>query len=169
MASKEGYENYPAWMIIVTNLVTLSIYILGVIILSGYGFIVVSLYLLYILWIEARLLTHCTNCFYYGRLCCFGRGRVASCVLKKGKAKKFMDKEIRWIDILPDFLVSLIPLTAAIIFLVTDYSLVLLTETVLLFVLAFPVTGILRGNWACRYCRQKDIGCKAQELFKKKE
>ena len=35
----------------------------------------------------------------------------------------------------------------------------------LLVVLGFPCTGMLRGTMVCPHCKQREIGCPVQKLF----
>jgi hypothetical protein len=88
---------------------------------------------------------------------------------KKGKTSKFIDKKISWYDLLPDFLVGIIPLVGGIILLYNDFSYILLGLIVLLLVIFFGGAGFIRGSFACRYCKQKELGCPAQEIFNKEK
>jgi hypothetical protein len=45
----------------------------------------------------------------------------------------------------------------------------LLILVILLILLAFPVNGFLRGSVACKYCKQRKIGCPAEQLLNKKK
>ena len=162
-------EQFPRWMVAVTVLIQLAIYLLGAYILLQVSAALVVIYAACILALEYRVLRHsCVNCYYFGRLCCFGRGRLAAVFLGKGDPEAFVKKEIRSVDIIPDFLVSLVPLILGILLLILSFDPVLLVAVVSLAVLAFPVQGLIRGNWSCRFCRQRELGCPAERLFAKK-
>jgi hypothetical protein len=162
-------EQFPRWMVAATLLIQAAVSILGAYILLQVSAALVVIYAACILALEYRLLRHsCVNCYYYGRLCCFGKGRLAAAFFRRGDPEAFLRKEIRWIDILPDFLVSLVPLILGIVLLVLSFDAVLLVAVVALGVLAFPVQGFIRGNWSCRFCRQREMGCPAERLFAKK-
>lgn len=45
------------------------------------------------------------------------------------------------------------------------WSWVLLGLLVALLVLSSMGNAIVRGSFVCKYCRQREIGCPAQELF----
>ncbi len=157
-------------MVAATLLVQIGIYILGSYIILRFGPVPLAIYVACILGLEYRVLRHsCVNCYYYGKTCCFGRGRLSALLFKKGEPEQFLQKKIGWADILPDFLVSLVPLLAGIILLILGFDALLLVAVTALAVLAFPVTGLIRGRWACRFCRQKEIGCSAQELFNREK
>jgi hypothetical protein len=162
-------EQFPRWMVASTLLIQAAVYILGGYILLQVSAALVAIYAACILALEYRLLRHsCVNCYYYGRLCCFGRGRLAGAFFGRGDPEAFLRKEIRWVDILPDFLVSLVPLILGILLLVLSFDAVLLVAVVALALLAFPAQGFIRGNWSCRFCRQREMGCPAERLFAKK-
>ena len=168
MKESTTYDNYPIGIVLISNLTIFSIYILGALILSGYGILIVALYILYCFWLEIRLLRKsCVNCYYYGKLCFSGKGQLCSLIFKKGDPKRFTCAKIIWIQILPDFLVSLFPILGGVILSIIDFSLLRIDLMILLVILGFPVTGYIRGNLACRYCKQREIGCPAVELFSK--
>ena len=162
------YEKYPSGYIAAAVLVQLSIYILG-----GYLIFLVSqlgllLFVLFILVLEIRLLKYrCAYCYYYEKYCAFGKGMLCSFFFKKGNPALFSTKHIKWTDILPDFLVSIIPLVLGIYLVIVDSSWILLLPITLLLVLAFPASGYLRGTAACRYCKQRMSGCPAEQFFQK--
>jgi hypothetical protein len=37
------------------------------------------------------------------------------------------------------------------------------------FLLTFIGNGLVRGSLACKYCKQREIGCPAEQLFNKKK
>jgi len=160
------YENYPLRMVAPTLLVQLAVYILGAYIVLQIGPVFLVIYLACILVLEYRLLRHsCVDCSYYGKVCCFGRGRLCAFLFGKGDPKKFPEKKIGWTDILPDFLISIVPLLLGILLLVLRFDVLLLGAVVALALLAFPANGFIRGMWACRHCRQREAGCPAEKLF----
>lgn len=167
--SSGGYESFPLWIVFLSNFVSLSIYAVGACILAGFGFLFSILYLVYCVWIELMVLKRsCVNCYYYGRFCGLGRGRLCSLFFKKGDPKKFTDRKISWADLLPDFMVSLLPLVGGLILLVRDFSWLTLALLVVLVVLSFAGNAVVRGSFACKYCKQRELGCPAEKLFSKK-
>ena len=80
------YENYPTQIVIVSNLLSFLIYVIGAFILYQYGFIWVICYVLFILFLEFRVLSrHCVDCYYFGKTCAFGKGRLSSKLFHKGQ------------------------------------------------------------------------------------
>ncbi len=107
------YENYPLWIVILSNILPLSIYIIGFYIFYGVGLIFALIYLLFCIIMEIRLLKNgCVNCYYYGKICGFGKGRLSSIFFKKGDLSKFDEKKVTWKDMIPDMLISILPLIA---------------------------------------------------------
>ena len=170
MEETKCYDNFPAWMALLAILLTLLIYAIGAVILVGFSIIIAILYLLYCLWIELRVLRRsCVNCFYYGKTCGLGRGKLSALFFKKGEPQRFVEKEISWSAILPDFMVSIIPLLGGIILLIIDFTWLLVALVALLVLLAFGGTALVRGSFACKYCKQREIGCPAEQLFSKEQ
>jgi len=69
---------------------------------------------------------------------------------------------------IPDLLVSLIPLLTAIVLMIIKFNLILLFSAIILIVLTTIGNGFIRGNLTCKYCKQREIGCPAEQLFSKK-
>ncbi|MFH1347444.1 MAG: hypothetical protein ABIH22_02010 [Candidatus Margulisiibacteriota bacterium] len=169
MESTKNYDNYPLWFVFLCNLLTLPIYLLGAYIIYGFGWIYMALYLLYCLALEIRLFKmSCVDCYYYGKLCFSGRGKIAALFFKKGDPKRFTCKEITWKHLIFDFLVTLIPFFAGIALSIIDFNWPRVIAIVLLLILGFPVAGYLRGSLACKFCKQRELGCPAEQLFGKK-
>jgi len=129
------YENYPLSIVLISNLLNILIYVIGFYIILQLGLIYPILYLIYVGFLEFRVMSKgCVNCYYYGKYCAFGKGKLASLFFKKGN-KKFIEREISWKDLIPDFLVSLIPIIAGIISLIIDFSWLILGLIILLIIL----------------------------------
>ncbi|MGC9436189.1 MAG: hypothetical protein ACP5C4_08990 [Methanomicrobiales archaeon] len=94
------------------------------------------------------------DCFYYGRRCAFGKGR----------AERFDREEIGRADVVPGFLVVLVPAVAALVLVAHAFSWTILA----LVILGFPGTAAVRERLACRYCRQRERGCPAERLCARK-
>jgi len=168
MQGQGGYEKYPAGIVVMSNLVSLLVYGTGVVILSGYGLFWVIIYVLYILLLEFRLLSrHCVDCYYYGKTCAFGKGYLSSLLFDRGRPEKFNQKQITWKDMVPDFLVFILPVLAGIGLLAQVFSWFILSLTIALLFLGFFGNAFVRGKLACRHCKQRDIGCPADQLFDK--
>jgi hypothetical protein len=161
-------ENYPTAIVIGSNLLSLLIYGIGAFILFRFGIIWVIGYVFFILILEFRLLSgHCVDCFYYGKTCAFGKGRLSSMFFQKGNPEKFSQMTLTWKDIIPDFLMFMIPVLAGILLLIQEFTWIVLILIITLFLLGFLGNALVRGQLACRYCKQREIGCPAERLFNK--
>lgn len=166
MEEAKGYESYPAWIVVLSSSVGLAIYAIGAYVLAGFGAWLPILYLLYCLWMEVRVLRgSCVDCYYYGKVCGFGKGKLCSLLFEKGDPVRFAEAEVSWLDVLPDFMVSLFPLVGGIVLLVRGFSWLLAALLAVLVALAFGGSAVVRGSFACKHCKQREIGCPAQKLF----
>jgi hypothetical protein len=168
MKEKETYESYPVPIVISAILVSVSVYVIGAYILKGLGIWFSVVYIIYCVWIEFRLLKYsCVDCYYYGKLCGLGRGKMCPCLFKKGDPERFANKEISWADLVPDFMVSILPAIGAVVLLIKDFSWLILLLLIVLLALWFGGNAIIRGSFACKYCKQRETGCPAERLFSK--
>jgi len=165
------YEDYPYWIIIISNLLQLAIYTIGIIIIEPLGIIWILIYLAYIVFLEIRLLRKsCINCYYYGKRCAFGKGKLCSLFFKKGNPDNFASNDnMTWKDLLPDMLVAIIPLIIGIVMLIINFNWILLSLLILLFLLVSKGNELVRGSLACKYCKQREINCPAEKMFKKEK
>jgi hypothetical protein len=164
------HENYPAMIVVVSNFLSFMIYGIGAYILYRLSLILVVIYVFFILLLEFRLLSrHCVNCYYYGKICSFGKGYLSSLIFPRGQPELFNQKKITGKDIVPDFLVFIIPVLAGIMLLIVEFSWIVLILILALFFLGFFGNALVRGQLACRFCKQKEIGCPAEQLFDKQK
>ncbi|MHC4435092.1 MAG: hypothetical protein ACYTBS_24925 [Planctomycetota bacterium] len=168
MDNIEKYESFPVSMVLVSVVVSISIYVVGACILAALAVWLCVLYVLYCVWLEFRIMKHsCVDCYYYGKLCGLGRGKLCSLVFSEGDPQRFINKEVSWADLVPDFMVAILPAIAAVILLIRDFTWSILGLLVLLLVLSFGANAVIRGSFACKYCKQRELGCPAERLFNK--
>jgi hypothetical protein len=164
------FESYPAWTIALSLGLSISIYALGsaIVVRLGWGFL--AAYLLLLVNLEVHQLAKgCVHCVYYGRACFSGKGVVAAWLFKRGDPSRFASGEASWLSLLPDMLVVLIPLGIGLFLSMRRFDWVLLSLIVGLLILAFPGNGFVRGGLACCHCRQRELGCPAEELFRRRD
>ena len=170
MENSLTYEKFPSWIVMVSSLFSVLIYFLGAFIMLQLGWIALGGYIVYILFLEYRLISkHCVNCYYWGKICGFGKGKISSWFFKKGDISKFCAKEFTWKDMIPDLLVSLVPFVVGIVFLIVSFNIVMLMAVLLLIALSTAGNGFIRGSLACKYCKQRELGCLADRLFNKEK
>lgn len=170
-AEPTTYESYPRWIVLVSNLANLAIYGIGAYLLASLIVWLAIPYLIYCLWLEVRVLRKsCVGCYYYGKRCAFGKGQVCALILeRKRQPEEFACDNIRWWTLIPDFMVSVIPIIGGIVLLVLEFAWLPLALLLALVFLAFGGTAVIRGSLACKYCRQREIGCPAEKLFNRGE
>ncbi len=169
MKQPKTFENYPCSTIFISNLFSILTYLTGAYIILQIGILWMILYLLYILGLEINLMKKgCVRCYYYGKSCAFGKGKLSAILFKKGNPKAFTNKKITWKDIIPDFFVSIIPIITGIVILTLKFNWLILVLIILLISLASAGNEFVRGSLACKFCKQREIGCPAEQLFKKK-
>lgn len=169
MQEPAGYEKYPTGIVIASNLLSFFMYLIGAFLVYQVGLVWVILYILFIIVLEFRLLgRHCVDCYYWGKTCAFGKGRLSCLIFPKGTPERFLQKKITWKDIIPDFLVFIIPVFAGILLLLNEFQWIILFLVIVLLILGFFGNALVRGQLACKYCKQKEIGCPAVQLFERK-
>jgi hypothetical protein len=168
MNPAEKYDNYPFWIVLLSNSQSLLIYGLGFLIMLKLGWFPALAYLAFVLILEIRIIkNHCVDCYYWGKICGFGKGKISALLFKKGDMSNFCSYEMTWKDMIPDLLVSLIPFITGVVLLFIDFELLILIFILLLFALTTFGNGFIRGNLTCKYCKQRELGCPADRLFNK--
>ena len=164
-----SYEQFPLIIPITAILISLLIYLLGAYILLGFGILVSIVYIIYCIGVELSVLTKsCTYCYYYGKICGLGKGKICALFFKKGDPKKFATKQVHWYHLIPDFLTFIIPLVGGLIILYINFSWFILLAMILILILSTGGNTVIRGSYACKFCKQRNLGCSAQQLFNKK-
>lgn len=158
----KGRESFPIAIVIKNNIVILLWLILGTI---GCWFIspaIATAYLLIgssMIYVVLRKLV-CTNCYYYGKLCHTGWGKLAALIFKKGDISKF--KESIGVKIAPVTYgaLSLIPLIMIVISMHYKFTLYKLIVFGLIFGLSIE-SGIFSRRISCANCKMRNIcpGC----------
>lgn len=170
MTTYEKYENFPIGTVMLSNLVSFSIYGLGFLIMLYLGWLLAFLYLAFVLFLEFRILkNHCIDCYYYGKRCGFGKGVISALFFKRGNPSKFCEKNMSWKNMIPDMMISLIPVIGGIFLLITSFKGIILAALLLIIILTTAGNGYIRGSLTCKYCKQRELGCPADRLFNKKE
>jgi hypothetical protein len=163
-----GFERYPLGTVLVANAVAGAIYGIGTTLMALHGTAPALIYAVCCVWVEFRVLTKsCRNCWYYGRRCGFGKGKLCALLFPKGDPADFLRKEITWWDIVPDFAVGLLPVIAGAVLLVRGFSWTILGLVLLLLILTTAGNAFVRRGLVCRHCKQRELGCPAQKLFDK--
>jgi len=111
MKKPKIYDNYSLWIVILANILILAVYVAGAYIMLALSLITGFLYVAYLVILEFQYFKEgCTCCWYYGKLCAFGKGAIAAILFKEGDPEKFCERELGFKDFIPQVLVVLIPL-----------------------------------------------------------
>jgi len=168
MEEKRNCESFSFGVVLLSNSVAVAIYAIGACVMSGFGIAAAVVYLLYCLWAEFSVLRRsCTDCYYYGKVCAFGKGKLCSLIFRQGDPREFAERKISWWDLLPDFMVLIFPLVGGIMLSVTNFSWLRVGALLALTALGSAGNAVIRGSFACKYCKQREIGCPAERLFGK--
>ncbi|HEX2935710.1 MAG TPA: hypothetical protein VHO72_10190 [Bacteroidales bacterium] len=163
------YENFPFRTVLISNALPVGIYITGIIVMAYLGWVFAIIFLAFILSLEFRVIrSHCINCYYWGKTCGFGKGQLSAWLFKKGNPAKFCIKAMTWKDMIPDMLISLIPWITGAVLLIIHFRLIILVALIILVFLTTIGNGYVRGSLTCKYCKQRDLGCPADNLFNQK-
>jgi hypothetical protein len=166
MGEVRTYENFPAPTVAVSVLVTITIYALGAMVLLGLGPVAASAYLIYCALFEVRVMKNsCVNCCYYGKVCGLGRGKISAYLFPPGDPGIFGCMNFTWTALIPDMLIMLLPLLGGVILLVRSFSWMVAAGMVLLVTLGLGGNAFVRSRIACKYCRQRENGCPAEQFF----
>ena len=74
-----------------------------------------------------------------------------------------------WKNLIPDILLTLIPLVVGIVLLILKFEPILFFALLVLILFTTMGNGYIRGTLTCKYCKQKELGCPADMLFQKKK
>ena len=123
-------------------------------------------YLLYCALFELRVMKQsCVNCCYYGKVCGLGRGKISAHLFPREDPGIFARRNITWTTLIPDLLIMLLPLLGGAILLIRSFSWPTAAGMVLLAALSLGGNAFVRSRIACKYCKQREIGCPAEKLF----
>jgi hypothetical protein len=171
MAKKpKGFESFPIWIVLIYNFISLSLYAAGIYLVFLIKPWLVWVFAAYIVYIESKIYREgCRYCYYYGKLCGAGRGKLAKIFVKKGDPKKFCEKSVSFKDFIPSMLVSVIPIIAGIYLLIKGFNWFILAVTVWPLIVWFFGNPLIYGELMCPNCKQGSICCPVSKFFMEME
>ena len=157
---EEGLEEYPRWLVITGNLLMLLWIGLGTAACYFFNHIAAWIYLvvaLLLVFVVLRKLV-CTNCYYYGKRCASGWGKLASLMFKKGSIEAFNDSI--GVRLAPAVygLLTLVPLVLGTIAAVRDFSVAKPRVLAALLLIGF-YSGTIGRRRSCAQCKMRQY-CK---------
>jgi hypothetical protein len=166
--SERTYESYPFSIFFIASLTSLLNYLLGALIFYLAGGVVLGIAYLVIAFISLALAMRfrCAYCYYHGRRCPTGLGILAGLLFRQRDNVQFANpKNITPVAIV-SFSVLFLPLIAGIVYLLFDFTLIMLVSLLLYLMIAVVLGFSLRKNYICKHCKQGDLACPAYEGMK---
>jgi hypothetical protein len=167
------FERYPAWVVIVSNLISLSVCLAGVYLLYLIWPLFALLFVIYMIYLEVSVYREgCVRCYYYGKRCFSGRGKIAKLLFKKDEKRKFYEREVKMKHMIPSFLPMVITLIAGIYLVIQglpNINFMVIGIAIWPLIVMFFGNPIIYGKLSCPHCKQREFGCPSCEFFMKME
>lgn len=154
----EGWEEYPKGYALLSNLPMLIWIGLGTAAcwflypLIAWIYLTVALIMLYI--VLRRLV--CVNCYYYGKWCSIGWGKLAALLFKQGDIERFADSPGLKVAPMTYGTLTLVPVVLLTISLIKDFAIHKLVIMILLLLISF-YNGVLSRKKSCARCKMNTI------------
>jgi hypothetical protein len=152
----QGLEKYPASIVITENLAIILWLLFGTMILFQVsiilGIVYVTAALIMILFVMRKLI--CTKCYYYGKRCHVGWGKISGLLFKEGAIEEFTGCPGQKVAPLLFGLLALLPVVFGIISMVRDFSVYKIVLFSLLIVVVVYSSVISRKN-SCAKCKMR--------------
>jgi hypothetical protein len=159
MVTKGKLENYPIKIVCVSATLTIISYLLGTFVFYVLNPILgLIFFLLAVSTLIISLKLRCTNCYYLGKYCNFGLGKLAAILFKKGDSNEFSDPKKVITTAILSFGTMLLPIIAGIGLILFDFSLINLGLLIIYILFGIVPNFFVRGNF-CDKCMQGQLGC----------
>jgi uncharacterized membrane protein len=155
---EQGLEKFPIYRIILSNALMLFWIALGTAACGFFNTLVVWIYLLCAVLTIFVLLRKavCTHCYYYGKWCSAGWGKLAALLFRKGNMEQFGTCLGARLAPLIYGLLLLVPLVFGMISLIQKFTLFKIIVLILLILVAV-YSGTINRKKACAICKMKLI------------
>jgi hypothetical protein len=152
------YDDYPIRIVILDLIELLSALVVGVVLVAQVGWWAVLLYAVVgCLGLVMALAYGCTRCFYYGRVCGLGLGKIAPLLFRQRDADEFgqsLSQTVAWTLV---GLVLALPVAAGLVSLARGLSVPGLAMLVV-FLGLIVVIVVTHSRYVCGHCRQARDG-----------
>lgn len=148
-------ENYPKYIIVIRWIILLWAFALGTYILADLHFALAIIYVLYSMIALTLILplSRCVSCFYHGKVCNTGWGRIAGYLFEKGDESKY-EEHYNYAIFL--HLLWLVPLVVALLQVVRKRNIFALSIFVI-YVFILLVEKIILKKLCCKRCHQREF------------
>ena len=164
------FQKYPLSTVLIFQFVSLANYAVGIYLLSQISVLFSILFAFYVIMMEFSVYREgCASCYYYGKRCMSGRGKIAPLFVRKEDPKRFCEKKITWKNLLPTVMVSLIPIITAVYLMITSFNWLFVGLILVPILTWFVLNPLMYGKLGCLHCKQGRICCPANDFFGKKK
>lgn len=155
---EDGNEEFSKFIIILGNILMLLWIALGTISCWFLSPLIALLYMLFALimiFVVLRKMV-CANCYYYGKWCAMGWGKLSAIFFRKGDVDKFSSSIGIKLAPVTYGLLTLIPLILIVISLVRGFSIFKVVLLILLLFISF-YSGSINRKKTCAKCKMRII------------
>ncbi|MCK4545763.1 hypothetical protein KAU43_09515 [candidate division WOR-3 bacterium] len=155
---EDGNEEFSKFIIILGNILMLLWIALGTISCWFLSPLIALLYMLFALimiFVVLRKMV-CVNCYYYGKWCAMGWGKLSAIFFRKGDVGKFSSSIGIKLAPVTYGLLTLIPLILIVISLVRGFSIFKVVLLILLLFISF-YSGSINRKKTCAKCKMRII------------
>jgi hypothetical protein len=155
---EDGNEGFSKFTIILGNILMLLWIALGTISCWFLSPLIALLYMLFALimiFVVLRKMV-CVNCYYYGKWCAMGWGKLSAIFFRKGDVGKFSSSIGIKLAPVTYGLLTLIPLILIVISLVRGFSIFKVVLLILLLFISF-YSGSINRKKTCAKCKMRII------------
>jgi hypothetical protein len=164
----EKYENYPIKIVCISATLTILSYLFGTVVFYILHPILGILFLcLVISTIIISMKLRCTHCYYLGKYCNFGLGKLAALLFKKGDPSEFKNPKLVITTAIVSFGTMLLPIIAGIIIILMDLTVFSLSLFLGYILIGIAPNFVVRGRF-CEKCVQGQLGCPSYEQMIKR-
>jgi hypothetical protein len=148
-------ENYPKHVIVIRWIILLLAFGLGIYVLLEVHYVLAIIYIIYSIVALTLILplSRCVSCFYHGKFCNTGWGKIAAYLFKKGDESKYVEHYNYAIFL---HLLWSIPLLVALLQLVRQRDILVLVVFVVYIIVLF-VEKIILKKLCCKRCHQREF------------
>ncbi len=146
----------PLWQVLLDNVPTLAMYLLGAVIMSYYSIASAIIYISYsmlsIFWFWGMICPYCN--YFNTRGCPCGYGKISSIIFKKREAENFTRVFRRNIVVL--FPSWFVPPVFGVLILISSYSVSLMAYLISFVVIGFVIIPLISKLVGCKDCEIKE-------------
>ncbi len=162
-------ESYAIKTVCMSASLTVLSYLAGAVVLYFLYPILGAFYLgLAVLTLIVSMKLRCTHCYYLGKYCNFGLGKLASFLFSKGDPSEFSDSKKVGITAIMSFGTMLIPVVVGLLLLVINLSIGTLGLLIGYILIGIVPNFLIRGD-LCEKCMQGDLGCPSYDRMLKRK